>query len=83
MHSVSPEQWQAWKENMVTSKVFEAIRERIEETKEQLSSPDSSPERDRFLKGMIWSFNEVLDVKLELTSEGEPEDEVSSRDTSS
>jgi hypothetical protein len=54
-------------------------KERIEETKEQIVDPNSINDRDRFLKGMIWAFNEVLEAKPEIELEepldGESESE--------
>jgi hypothetical protein len=45
------------------------VAERIQEAKDQLSDPNSDPDRDRFLKGMIWALREVLEVEPQITIE--------------
>ena len=76
---VNPEQWQEWQRNDVTLAVMDEIRTRIEEAQEKLVGPSNDRDYDQVLKGMIWAFNEVLDVQLETTEE-EQEDEISPRD---
>ena len=78
MQRLGPEQWQEWVRNDVTLMVMDQIRNRIEETQEKLTGPSNDRDYDQVLKGMIWAFNEVLDVKLE--TEEENEDEISPRD---
>ena len=76
---VNKEQWQEWRNrNEVTLMVMDQIRNRIEETQEKLVGPANDRDYDQVLKGMIWAFNEVLDVQLE--TEEEDTDEVSPRD---
>lgn len=77
MLNVGPEQWQEWVRNDVTLMVMDQIRNRIEETQEKLTGPSNDRDYDQVLKGMIWAFNEVLDVKLETEEET---DEISPRD---
>ena len=48
---------------------MEVVVERIEGLKTQLVSRDNSHETDTFLKGMIWAYNEVLDVQPAITVE--------------
>lgn len=59
----------------MTVKLNQAIRERINDTVAQLISPDSDSDRDRFLKGMIRAFNEVLKVEP-IDLEEKEEDEI-------
>lgn len=59
----------------------EAVKERILGAKDQLSDPNSDSNRDRFLKGMIWAFNEVLDMEPNLMDE-EFVNEIQGGDTS-
>ena len=76
---VNKEQWQEWrKRSEVTLAFMEQIRVRIEESKESLSGPTNDRDYDQMLKGMIWAFSEVLDVKLE--TEEDEDDEVPPRD---
>ena len=77
---VNKEQWQEWKRNSVTEAVMDEIRERIKTAQENLVGPSNDRDYDQVLKGMIWAFNEVLDVQLELPTEEEDENEVSPRD---
>lgn len=66
MQKLNREQWLEWRNHPVTEALNQAIKERIQETKDQLSDPDSSPERDRLLKGMIWAFEVILNAKPDL-----------------
>lgn len=43
-----------------------AVKQRVEDTKNELIS-SSDPDYDRFLKGMIWAYQELIAVKLEET----------------
>jgi vacuolar-type H+-ATPase subunit E/Vma4 len=74
LSNVTQEMWLEWRDHPVTEAVRQAVRDRIEQAKDQLTSPDSNPERDTLLKGMIWAFKEVLDAKPEI--QGENSDEV-------
>lgn len=56
------ELWQAWLQNEVTQERNRSIQERIDGCKDQIVS-STDPDHDRFLKGMIWAFNEVLEAK--------------------
>ena len=78
MQNLSPEVWAEWRRNDVTLAFMDQIRVRIEESQEKLSGPSNTRDYDQVLKGMIWAFNEVLDVKLE--TEEENENEISPRD---
>lgn len=78
MQNLSPEVWAEWRRNDVTLAFMDQIRVRIEESQEKLSGPSNNRDYDQVLKGMIWAFNEVLDVKLE--TEEENENEISPRD---
>ena len=80
MPNVSPEQWQEWQRNSVTLEVMEQVRSRIEEAKDQLVGPSNDRDFDQFVKGMIRGFTEVLEVQLDLTTEEEWDDEVSTGD---
>lgn len=75
------ELWLEWVNHPVTLAVNEAVKQRINESKDQLANPDSDSDRDRFLKGMIWAFSEVLDAKPDIIDE-EFVDEVFSGDAS-
>lgn len=72
-----------WRENPVTAALKEAVRERIEDAREQLADPFADPKYDLVLKGMIRAFNEVLEAKPDLIEEGEDSDEVQTGDVSS
>ena len=61
--TINREQYIEWRDHPVTVAIKEAINLRIQESKDELSSPLSDPDRDRFLKGMIWAFKEVLEVE--------------------
>ena len=50
---------------------MEAIRERIEASKEMLLGANNDRDYDLFMKGMVRAFNEVLDIELELPTEEE------------
>lgn len=80
MQNVGPEQWQEWRRNSVTMAVMDQIRARIEDAKDQLIGASNERDFDQYVKGMIRGFTEVLDVKLDLTTEEEDEDEVPPRD---
>lgn len=86
MPNVTLEQWQEHQSHPVTAALKAAILERIEASKNELADPDSDNNRDRFLKGMIWAFNEVLEARPDITVEGpidgEPEGEQPSREDS-
>lgn len=51
-----------WRDHPVTLAVNEAIQGRINDSKESIVN-STDPEYDRFLKGMIWAFREVLDAQ--------------------
>lgn len=59
----------------MTEGVKESIRERINSCIEQVMG-SSDPEYDRFLKGMVHAFNEVLAVKLSDVKSIEENDEI-------
>lgn len=83
MHSaVSKELWEEWASHPVTEAVRLAIKDRIGDSKDEIVN-STNPDFDRFLKGMIWAFNEVLDFKPDFTEESEDVDEVSSGDAGS
>ena len=75
MSNVSKEHWIEHQNHPVTKALKLAIYERITEAKDQIVA-SSDPDHDRFLKGMIWAFNEVLEAKLDLIDESEETDEV-------
>ena len=81
MSNVSKEQWIEWKSHPVTRALKEASKERIEEIKDQIVA-STDPDYDRFLKGMIWAYNEVSQAKPDLIDEGDLEDEVQAGDVS-
>ena len=82
MQTINPEQWQEWRRNSVTTAVMELIKERIEEAKDQLVGPSNDRDFDQYVKGMIKGYNELLDVQLDIFTEEDIEDEVSTRDPS-
>lgn len=77
MQKLSPEEWAEWQKSRVTEAVMAKIRDRIEDSKDQLLGPSNDRDFDQFVKGMIRGFNEVLDVQLE----EEDEDEIQTGDT--
>ena len=66
MPSVSKQEVQEWRNHPVTLEVMAAVKQRVEDTKNELIS-SSDPDYDRFLKGMIWAYQELIAVKLEET----------------
>ena len=82
MQTINPEQWQEWRRNSVTIAVMELIKERIEEAKDQLIGPSNDRDFDQYVKGMIKGYNELLEVQLDIFTEEEDENEVSTRDPS-
>lgn len=76
MSEVTQEDWLQWVNHPVTVEIQKAVRERIQESKDQLADPNSDADRDRFLKGMIWAFGEVLDAKPEISIEEKLFDDV-------
>ena len=76
MPNVGPEQWQEWKNSDITQAVMDQIRDRVEEAKDLLIGASNERDFDQYIKGMIRAFNEVLDVRLDFTTEEEDEDEV-------
>ena len=58
---------------------MDQIRDRIEESKEQLIGASNDRDFDQYVKGMIRGFMEVLEVRLDLTTEEEMRDEISPR----
>lgn len=62
----------------MTERVKTAAAERIKEATEHLIG-STDPELDRFLKGMIHAYREIIDMEIEPDYNEEP-DEVSARD---
>lgn len=71
------ELWLEWQNHPVTKANNEAILERIAEVKDQIVA-STDADFDRFLKGMIWAFNEVLEAKPDLIDDEEETNEVQS-----
>ena len=69
MQQLTPERWQEWKASPVTVAVMEAVNERIDAAKDQLTGPNNERDFDQFTKGLIWAFNEVLSIKLDIPTE--------------
>lgn len=42
------------------------MQKRIQEAKDQLADRTSDRERDVFLKGMVWAFEEVLEAEPDI-----------------
>mgnify|MGYP001587215837 FL=1 len=63
------EQILEWQNHPVTLALKEAVVQRINDCKDELSDPSSDNDRDRFLKGMIWAFQETLEAKPDLEEE--------------
>ncbi len=76
MQNVTPQDFQEWKSHPVTLKVMEAIRNRIDEAKDNLISATNSREFDLWMKGFIHGMYELLDVKLAVSLEEIDTDEV-------
>ena len=68
MQNVSKEQWREWRDHPVTVVLGESIKIRVEEAKDQIVG-STDPDFDRFAKGMIWAFREVLEFEPDLTLE--------------
>lgn len=80
MKNVSKQDWIEWRNHPVTENRDEAIKERIKELTEQILG-STDPEFDRFVKGMVWAYNEVLNTKPDFIDEELSEDEISTGDT--
>ena len=68
MPNVTKEEWLEWKNHPVTIAQNSAVRDRIEEATEQILG-SFDPDFDRFLKGMVRAFNEVLEAKPDIIEE--------------
>ena len=76
---ISREQVNEWESHPVTAALRFAVRERIQEASDKVMM-SSDPDFDRFIKGMVHAFKEVLDMEIYPT-DGEVH-EVSSGDFS-
>lgn len=66
METVTKDDFQQWKEHLVTKEVFNIIQNRIEDAKEILSQTAGlEPDQDRLLVGMIKALTEVLEISYE------------------
>lgn len=65
MPNVTREEWQEWQNHPATLAIKEAIVERIAESKDKIVH-STDPDFDRFIKGMIWAFHEVLEARPEV-----------------
>ena len=70
MSSVSKEQWIEHQSHPVTKAINEAFKERIVDIKDQIVA-STDPDFDRFLKGMIWAYNEALEAKPDFIDDSE------------
>ena len=66
---------QEWKLHQVTKERDSAIRERIEEIKQQLLGMGNDREFDVFLKGMAKAFSEVLSEEINIQEELQLDDD--------
>ena len=63
---ISREDWIDWKSNTVTKEFFNAIQERIEDSKEILASSAGLDQlADNFFRGFIAAQREVLDFRID------------------
>ena len=74
------EKWREWQVHPVTVALGEALRQRINDAKDQLVG-SGDRDYDLILKGMIRAFTQVLHIEPDFLDE-EFVDEVSSRDVS-
>lgn len=65
---VNKEQWLSWKEHPVTQALNNQIQDRILECTDKVFS-SSDPEFDRFVKGMVHAFREILEFEVEFPIE--------------
>ena len=65
---LNKELWHEHLSHPVTKAIKDIIAERIAESKDAIVA-SSDAEFDRFVKGMIWAFNEVLEIKPDLIDE--------------
>lgn len=61
--TLTKEMWAEWRSHPVTSNLYDALEERIEDGKEELANCDVDPQRDLIIRGMIRAFREVIDIK--------------------
>lgn len=45
---------------------MQAVSQRVEDTKDQIIG-SHDPDYDRFLKGMIWAYKEIMQVRVDET----------------
>lgn len=63
---INREQKQEWLRSPVTEAFFIAVQNRVTEAAEQVLG-SSDPDFDRFVKGMIHAYREILDMEIEVT----------------
>lgn len=71
MALISQSEFNDWKSHPVTRAFFEAAQNRIEDSKEVLSTgAGSDPLYDRTLVGLIHAYREMQDFRIEDTVDG-------------
>ena len=58
--------WDEWQLNPVTRKFKEAVENRLEDTKDELTARLNDRDADMFLKGMVQGYSEILEVEYEV-----------------
>lgn len=70
MSVVTKEEWLAWKNDHVTRAFYEAVQDRIEDSKDLLSySAGVDQAQDNYWRGFIAAYREMLDFKVEEINE--------------
>ena len=69
---ITKEEWVDWKSSHVTKAFFQACQERVEDTKELLSSSAGlEPTTDNFYRGFIHAYKEIQDFTIDFESTDE------------
>ena len=63
---ITKDEFQQWKDSMITNEVFGEIRQRINDAAHDLMiNAGVEPERDRYLCGMMRGYQDILDISYE------------------
>ena len=66
METISKDEFQLWKDHVVTKEIFIEIESRIQDAKDILgSSAGLAPDQDRYICGLIKAYEEILSVTVE------------------
>jgi len=73
--SITKSEWNDWKQDNITRAFFQATMERIEDTKEILSTSAGLDQMsDNFYRGFLAAYREMLDFKVDDIDEDDKDD---------